>query len=88
MEKYFKYLWSVITWNGSYAEDKEVEIHLGRQRLVYWEIDIELRNRFAKCFIWSIVTYASENMIGNDRKKDGKCLEGSEMRLRQKKGKD
>ena len=77
--KSFRYLGSLLTWNGSCTEEIRSRITLGKEAfgkvrglLTSKAIPMDLRRRFAKCFMWSGVSYRAE--MWTLRKKETKYL--------------
>ncbi|KAI5715694.1 hypothetical protein M8J77_020891 [Diaphorina citri] len=82
----FKYLGGMIYSSGSCTEEIRGRISMGKTAYVKVQniltarrIPLQLRKRFAKCFIWSVVLYGSETWTL--RKKEEKYLESFEMWL-------
>jgi hypothetical protein len=82
----FKYLVSVITWNGNCTEEIKSRIAQGKvaygrvkELLTARNINLTIRKRFAKCFVWSVILYGAETRML--RRKEEKYLEGFEMWL-------
>ena len=88
----FKYLGSIVTQNGSCTE--EIKSRIGQGKIAFSKIKalvtaknikIDIRKRFVKCLIWSIVLYGCETWAM--KKREEKYLEGFEMWLWRRVGK-
>ena len=72
----FKYFGSMVTWNGSCLEEIRSRISMDKRAsekvkasLTGRRILTEMKNRSAKCFVWSVVSYGSETWTPKRKKK-------------------
>ena len=88
----FKYLGSILTNDGRCTCEIKCRIAMARaafnkKRVLFTStLDLELRKKLVKCYIWSIALYGAE--IWTLRAVDQKHLESYEMWCMEKDGKD
>jgi hypothetical protein len=81
--EYFKYLGSILTNDGRCAYEIKCRIAMAkaafnkRRTLFTSTLDLELRKKLVKCYVWSIALYGAETWTL--RAVDQKHLESSEM---------
>jgi hypothetical protein len=81
--KSFKYLGSILTSNGRYTCEIKCRIAMAKaafnkkRTLFTCTLDLELRKKLVKCYIWSIALYGAETWTL--RAVDQKHLESFEM---------
>jgi hypothetical protein len=79
----FKYLGSILTNDGRYTCEIKCRIAMAkaafnRKRTFFTStLDLELRKKLEKCYVWSIALYGAENWTF--RAVDQKQLESFEM---------
>ena len=63
---HFKYLGSVLTRDGYCTREIKMRINIAKEAfnrkmsLLTSKINIELRNKLVRCYVWSIALYGSE----------------------------
>jgi hypothetical protein len=81
--EYFKYLGRILTNDGRYTCEIKCRIAMAKaainkkRTLCTSTLDLELRNKLVKCYVWSIALYGAETWTL--RAVDQKHLESSEM---------
>jgi len=64
--EYFKYLGSILTYDGRCTCEIKCRIALAKaafskkRTLFTSTLDLELRNKLVKCYVWSIALYGAE----------------------------
>ena len=82
--KCFKYLGSMLTDDGRCTCDIKSRIAMAKvafnkkKNLFTSKLDLNLRKKLVKCYVWSMVLYGAETWTL--RATDQKCLESFEMR--------
>jgi hypothetical protein len=80
---HFKYLGSMLTRDGYCTREIKVRIIIAREAfnrkmsLLTSKLNIELKNKLVRCYVWSIALYGSETWTL--RKSERKYLESFEM---------
>ena len=79
----FKYLGSTVTCDAGCTKEIKIRIALGKvafnkkRELLTSKINLQLKKKFVKCYVWSIALYGSETWTL--REKERKYLEAFEM---------
>jgi hypothetical protein len=63
---HFKYLGSVITRDAYFTMEIKVRVAIAKEvfnrkiSLLTWELNIKLKKKLIRCYVWSIALYGSE----------------------------